>query len=148
MKFILFTNKANGSITSGQNRIDVRKILQHPFEVFLKSIYAINTADSFPSLNIHCFYDKKDRLIAMEIFHPNKFHIGDDNFNWLGKSNEEIIQFLSKKHPYLNDLIEVDSQGIFIKKYPLSTVVNGIGITECCYIDFSFPISLEIHQDE
>lgn len=148
MKLILFKNKASGCITAGQNRAEIRKRLQKPFEVFLKSAYSINTADSFPSLNIHCFYDEQDKLIAMEIFHPSKLHIENDDFNWLGKSNEEIIQFLSKKHPHLNDLIAVDSQGIFIEKYPLSTVVNEIGMTECCYIDFSSPISLEIYQDE
>lgn len=29
--------------------------------------------DVFPELNIHCFYDDKNQLEAIEIFEPNKF---------------------------------------------------------------------------
>ena len=44
--------------------------------------------DVFPELNIHCFYDDKNQLEAIEIFEPNKFFLEDISFNWLGKINK------------------------------------------------------------
>ncbi|WP_148082369.1 hypothetical protein, partial [Neisseria meningitidis] len=83
-------------ISSNLNRKQVRAIFSSDVQEIYKSSYSRVPMDVFPELNIHCFYDDKNQLEAIEIFEPNKFFLEDISFNWLGKINDEIISYLYK----------------------------------------------------
>ncbi len=121
-------------ISSNLNRKQVRAIFSSDVQEIYKSSYSRVPMDVFPELNIHCFYDDKNQLQAIEIFEPNKFFLEDISFNWLGKINDEIISYLYKSG--INDF-EIDDLGIRLLNIPVSTIINSIGKVECCYLDFS-----------
>lgn len=133
MKIFHFNSKkienCGNIISSNLNRKQVRAIFSSDVQEIYKSSYSRVPMDVFPELNIHCFYDDKNQLEAIEIFEPNKFFLEDISFNWLGKINDEIINYLYKSG--INDL------GIRLLNIPVSTIVNSIGKVECCYLDFS-----------
>ena len=138
MKFFYFSSKkienCGNIISSNLNRKQVRTIFSSDVQEIYKSSYSRFPMDIFPELNIHCFYDDKNQLEAIEIFEPNKFFLEDISFNWLGKINDEIISYLYKSG--INDF-EIDDFGIRLLNIPVSTIINSIGKVECCYLDFS-----------
>lgn len=100
MKIFYFSSKKIENcvniISSSLNRKQVRAIFSSDVQEIYKSSYSRVPMDVFPELNIHCFYDDKNQLEAIEIFEPNKFFLEDISFNWFGKSNDEIISYLYK----------------------------------------------------
>lgn len=77
MKFFYFSSKkienCGNIISSNLNRKQVRAIFSSDVQEIYKSSYSRFPMDIFPELNIHCFYDDKNQLEAIEIFEPNKF---------------------------------------------------------------------------
>lgn len=138
MKIYLCSQKNYFAVSNDTSRAEIRHFFSSQAKEVKKSPNSINTMDVFPDLGIHCFYDKENKLLAMEIFSPNKFSIEEQNYlNWIGKTNDEIINYLKKINFISLNNIEVDDLGIKLLNYPISTVVNEKQETECCYLDFS-----------
>ena len=135
MKFVVSQNQDEISLYYGLDRNSVRKFFNCSVQELKNSEFSKNTTDDFNEINIHCFYDENNKLSEIEIFRPNKFCIElNSNFNWMNRKNNEILEFLEKNN--FHGDIEIED-GLLVDSYAIATVIDGKGLTECCYVDLA-----------
>ncbi len=90
--------KSVGPLHFNMARRRVREIFrEYKFEEFQKSEDDPNTTDAYDKLGLHLFYDKKNKLEAMEAFKPAKLSFNGQNL--LGQTYSDVFKKLKKIDP-------------------------------------------------
>lgn len=97
MRFDLEPLRSVGPISFGMARDDVRRVLAAPFESFMKTPQAVQTADDFAGLNIHVYYDSELRCNGVELWPGADFRV--DGSEVLRRPWGEVKTWLPRLDP-------------------------------------------------
>jgi len=112
MEFILIPTKKCGDIDFYADRKLVRSLLGK-YETFTKSKTSVNSCDDFGFC--HSYYDKSNRLIALEFF-PESVLVLDD-----------ISLFVQTPNDLIN-LLKLKDSNLYVDEYSILSKILGIGI--------------------